>query len=200
MAPREQVKSDIFRSKVDKGMLDWFKRIFDIPSDYILHTTKDKAHDPCSSGKRVVVYQDQMEAGLRFPLDPFVKLFLNTYNISPGQLHPNSYRILIGFIELMHREGREPDFDILRHVYSLAKKKGELAFSLTVVSQLNLFFKLKDLPKSWRHKYFVVEHPSEFSDVRCLWADECTKVRHVHKFPPDDSELVERLHFKYSQG
>ena len=70
-----------------------------------------------------------MEGGLRFPLDPFVKLFLNRYNIAPGQLHPNSYRILTGYIELMYREGVEPDFDMLRHIYSLTKKKGELAFS-----------------------------------------------------------------------
>ena len=114
-----------------------------------------------------------MEAGLRFPLDPFVKLFLNMYNIAPGQLHPNSYRILTGFIELMHREGREPSFTILRHVYSLAKKKGELVFSLAAVPQYNIFIRLKDLPKSWRNKYFVVEHPSEFSDVRYLWSDKC---------------------------
>ena len=65
-----------------------------------------------------------MEAGLRFPLDPFVKLFLNAYGIAPGQLHPNSYRILTEFIELMHREGKEPSLVVLRHVYSLAKKKG----------------------------------------------------------------------------
>ena len=99
---------------------------------------------------------------MRFPLDLFVKLFLNRYNIAPRQLHPNSYRTLTGYIELMHREGVEPDFDMFRHIYSLNKKKGELAFSLTAVSSLNIFARLKDLPKTWRHMYFIVEHPSEF--------------------------------------
>ena len=65
------MKSDIFKSKVDQGMLEWFRRRFDIPSEFILHTTKEKAHEPYADGKRIVVYQDQMESGLRFPLDPF---------------------------------------------------------------------------------------------------------------------------------
>ena len=85
---------------------------------------------------------------VEIPLDPFVKLFLNRYNIAPGQLHPNSYKILTRYIELMYREGVEPDFDMLRHIYSLNKKRSELAFSLAVVSSLNIFARLKDLPKT----------------------------------------------------
>ena len=118
-----------------------------------------------------------MEGGLRFLLYPFVKLFLNRYNIAHGQLHPNSYRILTGYIELMHREGVEPNFDMLRHIYSLTKKKGELSFSFAVVPSLNIFARLKDMPKTWRHMYFIVEYPSDFCDVRRLWVDECHKIR-----------------------
>ena len=65
----------------------------------------------------------------------------------------------------MYREGVELDFDMLRHIYSLNKKRGELAFSLAVVPSLNLFSKLQDLPKFWMHKYFVIEHPSEFFSI-----------------------------------
>ena len=89
-----------------------------------------------------------MEGGLRFPLDPFVKSLLNRYNIAPGQLHPNSYRILTGYLELMHRESVDPTLDMLRYVYSLTKKKGELVFSFSAMPSLNLFVRLKDLQKS----------------------------------------------------
>ena len=123
------------------------------------------------------MYKDQIEGGLRFSVDPFVKLFLNRYNIAPGQLHPNSYRILTGFIELIHREGVEPDLDVLRYVYSLTKKKGELAFSFSAIPSLNIFTRLKDLPKTWRHIYFVVEHMSDFCDIRHLSTDECHKIK-----------------------
>ena len=84
--PREQVKSDIFESRVGEGELEWFRWRFNIPSDYILSVTDKNAHEPYTSFETLVVYKDQMESGLRFPLDPFVKLFLNRYNITPGQL------------------------------------------------------------------------------------------------------------------
>ena len=113
------MKFDIFKSRVDEGMLEWFRRRFTIPLEYSLYTTDKKAHEPYIEEVKLVIYQDQLEGVLRFPLDPFVKLFLNRYNIAPGQLYPNSYRILTGYIELMHKEGREPDFDILCHMYSL---------------------------------------------------------------------------------
>ena len=148
MTPREQVKSDIFESRVDEGMLEWFRHRFSIPSDYTLSVTDKKAHEPYTSFEKLAVYQDQLEGGLRVLLDSFIKLFLNRYNIAPRQLHPNSYRILTGYIELMHREGVKPNFDMLRHMYSLTKKKGELAFSFAAVSSLNIFVRLKELSKS----------------------------------------------------
>ena len=88
MTPREQVKSDVFESRVDEGMLEWFRQRFSIPSEYSLYVTDKKAHEPYTDESRLVVYQDQLEGGLRFPLHPFVKLFLNRYNIAPKQLHP----------------------------------------------------------------------------------------------------------------
>ena len=90
MAPREQVKSDVFESRVSEKDLEWFRRRFHIPADYTLSATDKKAHEPYTDFEQLVVYKDQMEGGLRFPLDPFVKSFLNRYNIALGQLHPNS--------------------------------------------------------------------------------------------------------------
>ena len=115
------------------------------PAEYHLYVTDKKMHEPYTGFEKLVVYQDQLEGGLRFPLYPFVKLFLNKYNIVVGQLHPNSYRIPTRYTELMYREGVEPDFDMLRHIYSLTKKKGELAFSFADVPSLNIFSRLKDL-------------------------------------------------------
>ena len=110
--------------------------------------TDNKAHEPYTGFEKLVVYKDQMEGGLQFFLNPFIKLFLNRYNIAPRQLHPNSYRILTGYLELMHREGVEPNFDMLQYIYSLAKKKSELAFSFSAVPSLNIFARLQDLPKT----------------------------------------------------
>ena len=107
------MKSDIFESKVDEGMLEWSRRRFRISQEYSLYTTDKKAHEPYTNNVKLVVYQDQLEGELRFFLDPIVKLFLNRYNIAPGQLYPNSYKIMSGYIELIHKEGKELDFDML---------------------------------------------------------------------------------------
>ena len=56
MAPREQVKSDIFEYRVDEGMLEWFRHRFSIPSDYTLSVTNKKVHEPYTDFKKLVVY------------------------------------------------------------------------------------------------------------------------------------------------
>ena len=175
-------------------MLEWFRRRFTIPIEYSLYTTDKKAHESYTDEVKLVVYQDQLEGGLRFPLDPFVKLFLNRYNIAPGQLHPNSYRILTGYIELIHREGKEPNFDMLWYMCSLNKKKGELTFSLVVMPSMNIFSKLQDLPKTWRYIYFIIGHPFEFCGIWHLWVDECHKIKCPTKLPSVYSELAIKLH------
>ena len=60
MAPREQVKSDIFESIVDEGMLEWFRRRFSISFDYTLSVTDKKAHETYTGFEKLVVYQNQM--------------------------------------------------------------------------------------------------------------------------------------------
>ena len=65
MAPREQVKSDVFESRVSEKDLDLFRRRFHIPADYTFDVTNKKAHEPYTSFEKLVVYKDQMEGGLR---------------------------------------------------------------------------------------------------------------------------------------
>ena len=94
----------------------------------------------------------------------------------------------------MHREGRELDHDMFRVIYSLNKKKKSL-HSLSAVLNLSLFVKLSDLPKSWRHKYFVIKHPLEFFGVRHLWVDKCHKVKRMSRLPSEEEKMVHKLYF-----
>ena len=86
MAPKEQVKYDLFESRVDEGMLEWYRRRYSIPKEFILHTIEKKfrVHEPFLDWNKMVVYVDQLKGGLRFPLDPFVRDFLNRFNIALG--------------------------------------------------------------------------------------------------------------------
>ena len=67
MAPREQVKSDVFESRVSEKDLRWFRRRFQIPADYTLRVTDKKAHEPYTGSERLVVYKDQMEVDFGSP-------------------------------------------------------------------------------------------------------------------------------------
>ena len=58
MAPKEQVKYDVFESRVDEGELEWFRRRFNIPSEYILSCTDKKMHEPYTDFEKLVVYKD----------------------------------------------------------------------------------------------------------------------------------------------
>ena len=58
MAPREQVKSDVFESRVGEGELEWFRRWFYLPADYTLSVTDKKAYEPYTGFEKLVVYKD----------------------------------------------------------------------------------------------------------------------------------------------
>ena len=58
MAPKEQVKSDVFESRVDEGMLEWFRHRFFIPSSYTLSVTDKKVHEPYTDFEKLVVCKD----------------------------------------------------------------------------------------------------------------------------------------------
>ena len=50
------MKFDIFEFRVDEGMLEWFKRRFNIPSEYSLCVTDKKVHEPYTYELKMVVY------------------------------------------------------------------------------------------------------------------------------------------------
>jgi len=48
----------------------------------------------------VCFYEDAFLCGLRFPIHPFIIELLGHLNIAPGQLMPNSRRIVISYMEI----------------------------------------------------------------------------------------------------
>ena len=51
-----------------------------------------------SSGDEVCFYKGALQAGLRFPMPPFIREFLEYLNISLTQLSPNAWRMIIGMM------------------------------------------------------------------------------------------------------
>lgn len=71
---------------------------------------------------------------------------------------------------------------------------GELTFSLSAVPKHSLFVKLHDLPKTWRHQFFIVEHPMDFIDVQRQRAEECSRVPRPTRFSGEEANVIKALY------
>lgn len=79
-----------------------FRQIYEIPDDVMLNRVRsgqirDKVED---RPKHITVPLMACEAGLRFPLHPFLREILARFSLAPHQLAINSYRIIMSVIAL----------------------------------------------------------------------------------------------------
>lgn len=54
--------------------------------------------DQIPAGDTIIVYKDQLKAGLRFSMDPLFAEVLRFHKLLVAQLHPYSWRILVAFL------------------------------------------------------------------------------------------------------
>ena len=66
-----------------------------------------------------------IEGGVCFPLDPPLVEFLNYFNLSPTQVSPNIFRIVMGVVELNHRLGLSLTVHDIVATYILYSMKNE---------------------------------------------------------------------------
>ncbi len=76
-----------------------------------------------------------IEGNVHFPMDPLLVNFLNYFNLSPSQVSPNIFGIVIGVVELNRRLGLElTTYDIVatystkHEAYSLRPRDAERTF------------------------------------------------------------------------
>ncbi|KAL2526743.1 Uncharacterized protein Adt_11797 [Abeliophyllum distichum] len=119
---------------------------------------------PTGRPGEVVIYQDSLKAGLRFPLHPFLVEFFCTLNLSPGQLVPNALRMLNYYLLVCLRYDIDPLVDVFR-----------LLFEMKLLDRYDCYvvfshrdrglpshdqFKIPNYPSSnsgWKNRYFFVK-------------------------------------------
>ncbi|XP_048542560.1 uncharacterized protein LOC125521542 isoform X1 [Triticum urartu] len=67
----------------------------------------------------VCVYLDALDAGMRLPLHPFFAAVLTHFGLAPGQLSPNGWRAMAGFVALSRSAGVDPSLAVFRHFFAL---------------------------------------------------------------------------------
>ena len=107
--------------------------------------------------KMVCFFEVAFDNGLRFPLHPFIKGVLQHFNVSPSQLSPNGWGILVGLLVFFRDRGLGvPSVALLLYLFSAKETvEGFLYFSRRSSAPPVI----SDLPSShrlWKGRYFFV--------------------------------------------
>lgn len=73
----------------------------------------------------IMVYEEQLKAGLWFPMDPFFIEVLLFHKLAVAQLHPNSWRILVAFRFLCFNNNIESSITLFSQLYQLGSQCNE---------------------------------------------------------------------------
>uniref|UniRef100_A0A2N9FI21 Transposase (putative) gypsy type domain-containing protein n=1 Tax=Fagus sylvatica TaxID=28930 RepID=A0A2N9FI21_FAGSY len=138
-------------------------------------------------GGDVAFYEADLKAGLRFPIQPFVRELLDFLGLAPGQVNPNGWRTIIASM-VMWRVSSNGSEDLTVDEFLFCYEPCQIALSRG--SRGFWTFKNRDantrivqgLPSSdriWKDKYFFVcgdnwerlpqEDPRDFVGVRRSW-------------------------------
>ncbi|GFP93654.1 hypothetical protein PHJA_001509800 [Phtheirospermum japonicum] len=164
MKPRFEISApwSLIRSRISNSDVPSLRQKFFIPDEYIIIAPGPKDRIDKPPDRCLAFHVASLEAGLRFPLCRHVENILSGLNVCPGQLMPNSYRQILGFIILMRHFQVDPSFVHFRNLISIvsASKTGENGFFyLTPKPNRKL---LRNLPSSlgrWKNKFIYVKSP-----------------------------------------
>ena len=109
--------------------------------------------------KEVCFYEAAFQSGLRFPIHPFIMELLNHFNITPRQLMPNSWRILVSCMEiwLASTEGDMIRVDEFAYLYCLKESKEYGYYELVPWDRkARIVTNLPSSFKYWKSPFFFV--------------------------------------------
>uniref|UniRef100_A0A2N9HSQ7 Transposase (putative) gypsy type domain-containing protein n=1 Tax=Fagus sylvatica TaxID=28930 RepID=A0A2N9HSQ7_FAGSY len=89
-------KAMSYFSKFNEDDVDRLRRRYQIPDDVVIRIpdSDERACCPKYEGD-VAFYEADLRAGLRFPIQPFVRELLDFLSLAPGQVNPNGWRTII---------------------------------------------------------------------------------------------------------
>uniref|UniRef100_A0A2N9I6G8 Transposase (putative) gypsy type domain-containing protein n=1 Tax=Fagus sylvatica TaxID=28930 RepID=A0A2N9I6G8_FAGSY len=179
-------KAMSFFSKIRRDEdIDKLRRRYQIPDDVVLRIpdSDERACCPKYEGD-VAFYEADLRAGLRFPVQPFVRELLDFLSLAPGQINPNGWRTIISCM-VMWRVSSNGEEDLTVDEFLFCYEPVQIALSRGFWT-----FKNRDansrvvqgLPSSdriWKDGYFFVcgdnwerlpqEDPRDFVGVRRSW-------------------------------
>ncbi|RWR92216.1 hypothetical protein CKAN_02142500 [Cinnamomum micranthum f. kanehirae] len=159
-----------------------------------------------SSGD-LVIYEEMLEAGLRFPIPSPICSILRYFSLTPGRLAPNGWRVLLGFLALWRRVHNEDASPVAFHAaYSLTESPApNRGWYYLAPRGGKLLTSLRSNCHSWKSHFFFVGGewaseteralvPTRWSDAKRLEApvlsmSQQQRLQAVRACPDSDKDL-----------
>jgi hypothetical protein len=169
-------------SRINQDDIDRIQRRYQIPDDVVLRIldSDERACCPKYEGD-VAFYEADLRAGLRFPMQPFVKELLDFLSLAPGQVNSNGWRTIISCM-VMWRVNSNGHEDLTVDEFLFCYEPCQIALSRGFWTFKNRDANtrvIQGLPSSdriWKDKYFFVcgdnwerlpqEDPRDFVGLR----------------------------------
>ena len=176
-------KAMSFFSKIRRDEdIDRIRRRYQIPDDVVLRIPDAEERACCHKYEGdVAFYEADLRAGLRFPIQPFIRELLDYLSLAPGQINPNGWRTIISCM-VMWRVSSNGEKDLTVDEFLFCYEPVQIALSRGFWTFKNRDANSKvvqGLPSSdriWKDGYFFVcgdnwerlpqEDPRDFVKVR----------------------------------
>ena len=149
-------------SKISQEDIDRMRGRYQIPDDVVLRIPDSDERACCSKYKGdVVFYEADFQAGLRFPMQPFVRELLDYLSLAPGQVASNGWRTIISCMVMwrVNSNGREDlivdEFFFCYEPYQIALCPGFWTFKHHDMDT-KIVQGLPSSNKIWKDGYFFV--------------------------------------------
>lgn len=149
---------EIAGSYIDHNKADLIRERSGMPVGFELAmpSAEDRAHAPPEGYH--TFYLDQIDMGLRFPVPQTIQQFCSCYGISPSQLLPNSYAILLSLGVLIKYFGLKIRIGLLGRLVHV-KKVGPGRFYVNLRPEYHFLGGHPSSHKGWPNRYFFVQAP-----------------------------------------
>jgi hypothetical protein len=149
-----------------------FRHIYEIPTDVGLKYVHWSDALVPASGDLLLPVVAIVEGGIRFPMDPLMADFLSYLRLSPSQVNPNVFRIVMGTAVLNRRLGLELGIHDILRTYILHHNTKTDAYSLRPRDvDFTLVNGLPDTNRGFDEDYLIVSGEWFSSGHKCPTKD-----------------------------
>ncbi|XP_065619504.1 uncharacterized protein LOC136063280 [Quercus suber] len=162
------------RCGLDDDTLRRFRERFQFPDRVRVRLPNEEERACHFFPGEVCFYESAFVCGLRFPVHPVVMELLDQFGIAPGQLMPNSWRILVSCmgIWLAALDGDMLRVDEFNYLYRLKASKEHGYYELVPWERSTRI--VKKLPSSfryWKSRFFFVSGDDFETPSGEVWGD-----------------------------